>query len=96
MRYRFIMLLVMIAGGLAQLMPQRQAGDLPKIDRAMIFKLDHKEAADSSRSIQQPLSYTNEKGHLIRNSLIWAGLCVTGAALSSVFDSHQMINSRTK
>ena len=51
MRYRFIMLLVMIAGGvsLAQLMPQRQAGDLPKIDRAMIFKLDYKEAADSSR-----------------------------------------------
>lgn len=98
MRYRSIMLLVMIAGGvsLAQLLPQRQAGDLPKIDRAMIFKLDHKEAADSSRSIQQPLSYTNEKGHLIRNSLIWAGLCLTGAALSSVFDSHQMIDCRTK
>ena len=83
----------MIAAGIssAQLLPQKQSGDLPKIDRAMIFKVDYSDKAEASDSISgkiNPSVKEQEKGNYLKNSLIWTGLCVTGAALSAAFGGH--------
>lgn len=89
-RIAFI-LLVVAPLSFAQLLPQKQAGDLPKIDRAMIFKLDYSdkaEASDSSSRKINPSIKEQEKGNYLKNSLIWTGLCLTGAALSSAFGGH--------
>ena len=75
----------------AQLLPQKQAEDLPKIDSAMIFKVDYSdkaEASDSNSRKINPSIKEQEKGNYLKNSLIWTGLCVTGAALSAVFGGH--------
>ena len=80
-RIAFI-LLVVAPLSFAQLLPQKQAEDLPKIDRAMIFKVDYSdkaEASDSSSRKINPSIKEQEKGNYLKNSLIWTGLCVTGA-----------------
>ena len=93
MKCKFIILLVMIAGGisLAQLLPQKQAEDLPKIDRAMIFKVDYndeaKTPADSSRTIDQPVR-SAEKSELANNTLFINTLCATGAVLGAVLGGN--------
>ena len=89
-RIAFI-LLVVAPLSFAQLLPQKQAEDLPKIDRAMIFKVDYSdkaEASDSSSRKINPSIKEQEKGNYLKNSLIWTGLCVTGAALSAAFGGH--------
>ena len=91
--YIFIILLVMIAGGIsfAQLLPQKQAEDLPKIDRAMIFKVDYSDEvempADSSRNIDQPVR-SAEKSELANNTLFINTLCATGAVLGAVLGGN--------
>ncbi len=93
MKCKFIILLVMIAGGvsLAQLLPQKQAEDLPRIDRAMIFKVDYsdeaKAPADSSRTIEQPVR-SAEKSELANNTLFINTLCATGAVLGAVLGGN--------
>ena len=75
----------------AQLMPPKPAEDLPKIDRAMIFKVDYSdkaEASDSNSGKINPSIKGQEKGNYLKNSLIWTGLCITGAALSTAFGGH--------
>ena len=82
MKFHAAIPLIMIAAGIssAQLLPQKQSRDLPKIDRAMIFKVDYNEINPSIKE--------QEKGNYLKNSLIWTGLCVTGAALSAAFGGH--------
>lgn len=93
MKYKFIILLVMIAGGIsfAQLLPQKQAEDLPKIDRAMIFKVDYSDEvetpADSSKTIEQPIR-SAEKSELANNTLFINTLCATGAVLGAVLGGN--------
>lgn len=93
MKCKFITLLVMIAGGisLAQLLPQKQAEDLPKIDRAMIFKMDYSDEvempADTSRTINQP-ARSAEKSELANNTLFINTLCATGAVLGAVLGGN--------
>lgn len=93
MKCKFIILLVMIAGGIsfAQLLPQKQAEDLPKIDRAMIFKVDYSDkmevGADSSRNIDQPVR-SAEKSELANNTLFINTLCATGAVLGAVLGGN--------
>lgn len=75
----------------AQLLPQKAEADMPKLDRAMIFKVDYSdkaEASDSSSRKINPSIKEQEKGNYLKNSLIWTGLCVTGAALSAAFGGH--------
>lgn len=93
MKFHAAIPLIMIAAGIssAQLLPQKQSGDLPKIDRAMIFKVDYNdkaEASDSNSGKINPSIKEQEKGNYLKNSLIWTGLCVTGAALSAAFGGH--------
>lgn len=93
MKCKFIILLVMIAGGisLAQLLSQKQAEDLPKIDRAMIFKVDYSDEvempADTSRALNQPVR-SAEKSELANNTLFINTLCATGAVLGAVLDGN--------
>lgn len=93
MKCKFIILLVMIAGGisLAQLLSQKQAEDLPKIDRAMIFKVDYSDEvempADTSRTINQPVR-SAEKSELANNTLFINTLCATGAVLGTVLGGN--------
>ena len=93
MKSRFVTFLVMIAAGvsLAQLLPQKQAEDLPKIDRAMIFKVDYSDEvempADSSRTIEQPVR-SAEKSELANNTLFINTLCATGAVLGAVLGGN--------
>lgn len=93
MKSRFVTFLVMIAAGVsfAQLLPQKQAGDLPKIDRAMIFKVDYSDEvetpADSSRTIEQPVR-SAEKSELANNTLFINTLCATGAVLGAVLGGN--------
>ncbi|WP_458450461.1 hypothetical protein [Fibrobacter sp.] len=93
MKSRFVTFLVMIAAGvsLAQLLPQKQAEDLPKIDRAMIFKVDYSDEvempADSSRTINQPVR-SAEKSELANNTLFINTLCATGAVLGAVLGGN--------
>jgi len=83
----------MIAGGvsLAQLLPQKQAEHLPKIDRAMIFKVDYSDEgaipADTSRTIEQPVR-SAEKSELANNTLFINTLCATGAVLGAVLGGN--------
>ncbi|WP_295097676.1 hypothetical protein [uncultured Fibrobacter sp.] len=75
----------------AQLLPQKAEADTPKLDRAMVFKVDNSdkaEASDSSSRKINPSIKEQEKGNYLKNSLIWTGLCVTGAALSAAFGGH--------
>ena len=75
----------------AQLLPQKAEADMPKLDRAMVFKVDYSdkaEASDSSSRKINPSIKEQEKGNYLKNSLIWTGLCVTGAALSAAFGGH--------
>jgi len=94
MRISGIAALLLMAASMtfAQLLPQKQAGDLPKIDRAMIFKVDYERgmaASDSSsKRIDASIKEGREKGNYLKNALIWNGLCLTGAALSSAFGGH--------
>ncbi|OWU99310.1 hypothetical protein [Fibrobacter sp. UWR2] len=93
MRFYGIAILLLASASLsfAQLLPQKQTGDLPKIDRALIFKVDYNdkaEASDSNSGKINPSIKEQEKGNYLKNSLIWTGLCVTGAALSAAFGGH--------
>ena len=93
MRFYGIAILLLASASLsfAQLLPQKQTGDLPKIDRALIFKVDYSdrtEASDSTSRKINPSIKEQEKGNYLKNSLIWTGLCVTGAALSAAFGGH--------
>lgn len=93
MKSKFVTFLVMIAAGvsLAQLLPQKQAEDLPKIDRAMIFKVDYSDEveipADTSRTINQPVR-SAEKSELANNTLFINTLCATGAVLGAVLGGN--------
>ena len=75
----------------AQLLPQKQAEDLPKIDRAMIFKVDYSDevevSADSSRNIDQPV-LSAETSELANNTLFINTLCATGAVLGAVLGGN--------
>ena len=75
----------------AQLLPQKQAEDLPKIDGAMIFKVDYSDevevSADSSRNIDQPVR-SPEKSELANNTLFINTLCATGAVLGAVLGGN--------
>lgn len=75
----------------AQLLPQKAEADTPKLDRAMVFKVDYGDqagtSADSSKSIGQPTKYVeNENG--VRNPLLINALCATGAIFSVAFDGN--------
>lgn len=75
----------------AQLLPQKAEADTTKLDRTMVFKVDYSdkaEASDSSSRKINPSIKEQEKGNYLKNSLIWTGLCVTGAALSAAFGGH--------
>ena len=88
-RIAFI-LLVVAPLSFAQLLPQKQA-EAPATDRAMVFKVDYSdkaEASDSSSRKINPSIKGQEKGNYLKNSLIWTGLCITGAALSTAFGGH--------
>ena len=75
----------------AQLLPQKAEADTPKLDRAMVFKVDYSDKAEASDSSSRKINSSikeQEKGNYLKNSLIWTGLCVTGAALSAAFGGH--------
>lgn len=85
-----ILLLATAPLSFAQLLPQKQA-EAPSTDRAMVFKVDYDtgtEASDSNSGKINPSIKEQEKGNYLKNSLIWTGLCVTGAALSAAFGGH--------
>ena len=93
MRFSGIAVLLLMAASMtfAQLLPQKQAEDLPKIDRAMIFKVDYSDEvevpADSSRNIDQPVR-SAEKSELANNALFINTLCATGAVLGAVLGGN--------
>ena len=92
MRFSGIAALLMASSiTFAQLMPQKQAEDLPKIDRAMIFKVDYSDEVevpdDSSRTIDQPVR-SAEKSELANNTLFINTLCATGAVLGAVLGGN--------
>ncbi len=93
MRFSGIAVLLLMAATLssAQLLPQKQSEDLPKIDRAMIFKVDYSDEvevpADSSRNIDQPVR-SAEKSELANNTLFINTLCATGAVLGAVLGGN--------
>ena len=93
MRFSGIAILLLMAVTLssAQLLPQKQAEDLPKIDRAMIFKVDYSDEmetpADSSRNIDQPVR-SAEKSELANNTMFINTLCATGAVLGAVLGGN--------
>lgn len=93
MRFSGIAILLLMAATLssAQLLPQKQAEDLPKIDRAMIFKVDYSDevevSSDSSRTIDQPVR-SAEKSELANNTLFINTLCATGAVLGAVLGGN--------
>ncbi|WP_290731634.1 hypothetical protein [Fibrobacter sp. UBA3629] len=86
-----ILLLASAPLSLAQLLPQKQA-EAPATDRAMVFKVDYEQgmaAPDSSSNrIDPSIKGSREKGDYLKNALIWNGLCITGAALSTAFGGH--------
>lgn len=78
----------------AQLLPQKAEADTPKLDRTMVFKVDYSDKAEASDSSSRKINSSikeQEKGNYLKNSLIWTGLCVTGAALSAAFGGHSPI-----
>lgn len=88
---------VMTAAGLAfaQLLPPK-TDESVKIDRALIFKVDYGDETampDSSSEKKEPaVVVEKKKGSFAKNTLIWTGLCITGAALSAAFGGHGPIN----
>ena len=93
MRFSNIAVLLLVAASMtfAQLLPQKQAEDLPKIDRAMIFKVDYSDEVtvpdDTSRTIDQPVR-SPEKSELADNTLFINTLCATGAVLGAVLGGN--------
>lgn len=93
MRISGIAALLLMAASMtfAQLLPQKQTGDLPKIDRAMIFKVDYSDEvempADTSRTIEQTVR-SAEKSELANNTLFINTLCATGAVLGAVLGGN--------
>ena len=71
----------------AQLLPQKAEAETPKLDRALIFKVDYEAEADSSRTIEQPL-HSTEKSELANNTLFINTLCATGAVLGAVLGGN--------
>jgi len=85
-----ILLLASAPLSLAQLLPQKQA-EAPATDRAMVFKVDYDTGTEASDSTSRKIDFSikgQEKGNYLKNSLIWTGLCITGAALSAAFGGH--------
>ena len=83
---------IMTAAGLAfaQLLPQKPAEEA-KLDRALIFKVDYSaEVSPDSSSLNSssPMTGEHKKGDFLKNSLVWTGLCITGAALSAAFNGN--------
>ena len=92
MKLRITISCILTIAGMAsaQLMPPKPAEEV-KIDRAMIFKVDYSDKAEASDSNSRKIDFSikgQEKGNYLKNSLIWTGLCVTGAALSAAFGGH--------
>ena len=96
MRPVTVILAVMTAASLAvaQLLPPKPA-ETVKIDRALVFTVDYDTAAatdSSSTKLDSSIKEGPEKGDYLKNAFIWAGFCITGAALSSAFGGHGPID----
>ena len=93
MRHYGIAILLLASAPLsfAQLLPQKQAEEATATDRAMIFKVDYDTGTGAPDSTSRKIDSSikgQEKGNYLKNSLIWTGLCITGAALSTAFGGH--------
>ena len=100
MKFSATIPIIMIAAGMsfAQLLPPKPV-ETVKFDRAMVFKLDYSDKAEASDSTSRKIDFSikgQEKGNYLKNALIWAGFCVTGAALSAALEGNGPINCSSK
>lgn len=100
MKFSATIPIIMIAAGMsfAQLLPPKPV-ETVKLNRALIFKVGNNGTAasdSSSRKIDASIKGGPEKGNYLKNALIWAGFCVTGAALSAALEGNGPINCSSK
>ena len=91
MKFHISLLIIIAMAELsnAQLLPPKKTENIPKIDSALVFRVNY---GDESAPIdapqkeepttEQPNTKSNRVGFDIKSSLIWTGLCATEAILS--------------
>ena len=91
MKFQIILPIIMVMAGLsgAQLLPPKKTENIPKIDSALVFRVNY---GDETAPINAPqkeeepsteqLHRNNHGGFDFKSSLIWTGICATEAILS--------------
>lgn len=92
MKFQIATLITIIIVGLsnAQLLPPQKKESLPKIDSALVFRVNYGDESapiDAPQKEEEPTTEqlhrrSNHSGFDIKSSLIWTGLCATEAILS--------------
>ena len=91
MKFQVITLTVitMVALSSAQLLPPQKTEPLPKIDSALVFRVNYGDESAPIDAPQKEDEPTTEQyngrshsGFDIKSSLIWTGICATEAILS--------------
>ena len=83
----------------AQLLPPKKTENIPKIDSALVFRINYGDEStpidnpqkENQAIIEQHNGKSNQGSFDTKNSLIWAGICATEAALSIIFDSNNSL-----
>ena len=99
MKFQVITLTVitMVALSSAQLLPPQKTEPLPKIDSALVFRVNY---GDESAPIDDPqkeeepaVEPTRERSHSgfdFKSSLIWTGICATETILSKGANANSL------
>ena len=91
MKFQIITLTIIALAGLssAQLLPPKKTENIPKIDSALVFRVNYGDESAPIDSPQKEEEPTTEQYHGrshggfdIKSSLIWTGICATEAILS--------------
>lgn len=92
MRFQIITLIIIALAGLssAQLLLPKKTENIPKIDSALVFRVNYGDETapiDAPQKEEEPTTEqlhrrSNHSGFDIKSSLIWTGLCATEAILS--------------
>ena len=91
MKFQIILPVIMVMAGLsgAQLLPSKKPENIPKIDSALVFRVnygDESAPVDGPQKEEEPTTEPtrgrSHSGFDFKSSLIWTGLCATEAILS--------------